>query len=354
MPYDPNQRGPHPVGVTHRPLRDATRDRVLPTELWYPAHEKHAGDDLSRETQDHYSALPGIMAGAQEAVRDAAVAPGHRRLVVFSHGFGSQRLQSTFLCTHLASHGYVVAAPDHVGNTLGEMVRGVMSSMSGGGPPPDLFGDMASVARDRVRDARFLIDALANRGLDNVTLDTSQVAVSGHSFGGWTALMAGQQDERVAAVLPLAPAGGAVRGPAKGLHDAIFAKPWRTTATLFIVAERDSVLPLEGMRRLFARSGGPKRMVNILNADHMHFCDRPETVHELFRSIPQVARAMTGDRRMAPMAELCSGKASLQLVRGLGLAHLDATLGNDSAAAAWLDGQVVSFASRAGVDIEVS
>ena len=138
-----------------------------------------------------------------------------------------------------------------------------------------------------------------------------------------------------------------------GLHGAIFAKPWRTVNTLFIVAERDTVLPLETMQHLFARSGAPKRMVNILNADHMHFCDRPKTVHELFRSIPQVARALTGERRMAPFAELASGKACLQFIRGLGRAHLDATLTSEPDATAWLDNQVLSFASRVGVEIDL-
>ena len=43
-------------------------------------------------------------------------------LLVFSHGNSGYRQQSTFLTTHLASWGFVVAAPDHVGNTFGEML----------------------------------------------------------------------------------------------------------------------------------------------------------------------------------------------------------------------------------------
>jgi len=37
--------------------------------------------------------------------------------------FGGHRRQSTFFCTHLASHGYVVAAADHTGNTTLESCR---------------------------------------------------------------------------------------------------------------------------------------------------------------------------------------------------------------------------------------
>ena len=56
-------------------------------------------------------------------MRDATPAPGGPFPgVVFSHGMAGHRRQSTFLCTHLASHGFVVASPDHVGNTLPEML----------------------------------------------------------------------------------------------------------------------------------------------------------------------------------------------------------------------------------------
>jgi hypothetical protein len=41
---------------------------------------------------------------------------------VFSHGYGAHRRQSTFFCTHLLSHGYVVAM-DHTGNTVFETIR---------------------------------------------------------------------------------------------------------------------------------------------------------------------------------------------------------------------------------------
>lgn len=44
-------------------------------------------------------------------------APGPFPLVVYSHGNGGLRYVSAFLTEHLASHGFIVVAPDHVGNT---------------------------------------------------------------------------------------------------------------------------------------------------------------------------------------------------------------------------------------------
>src|SRR5258708_18494664 len=97
--YDPFERGPFPVGVRTIEAPDVRRGRVFPCEIWYPAAAQHAGQDLAPESQD---------------VRDAAAEPGAYPLIVFSHGSapGGRRM-ATFLCTHLASHGYLVAALDH-------------------------------------------------------------------------------------------------------------------------------------------------------------------------------------------------------------------------------------------------
>jgi predicted dienelactone hydrolase len=48
----------------------------------------------------------------------ATPAPGSWPVIVFSHGFGGIRFQSYFLTERLATHGFIVIAPDHPGNTL--------------------------------------------------------------------------------------------------------------------------------------------------------------------------------------------------------------------------------------------
>src|SRR5690348_5730962 len=114
--YDPFARGRHPVGVKTLDLQRGSRP--VPVELWYPATDDHAGRDVDPATRDTYDLLPGFPPAWQEAVRDARPHAGRHPLVMFSHGYGGHRRQSTFLCTHLASHGYVVAAVDHTGNTI--------------------------------------------------------------------------------------------------------------------------------------------------------------------------------------------------------------------------------------------
>ena len=98
----------------------------------------------------------------------------------------------------------------------------------------------------------------------------------------------------------------------------------RAVPTLFIVAEHDSLLPLASMRKLYDPLTSPKQLVVIQRADHMHFCDDAERIHDLFRALPPAPGIPRGS--FPPFAELCPAAHGYDTVRGLGLAHLDAHL----------------------------
>jgi predicted dienelactone hydrolase len=157
MPSDPVVRGPFAVGVRTTDLVDPERERPLAVETWYPADAAHAGADLATDTKDRYRLIPGLPHTTQDAVRDARPATGRFPLVAFSHGFGSHRRQSTFLCTHLASHGYVVAAVDHTGNTTIDMFEMTMA-VRRGAVLPDALSTLQTFIDARPRDVRFTID----------------------------------------------------------------------------------------------------------------------------------------------------------------------------------------------------
>src|SRR5438876_152784 len=155
MEFDPFARGPFPVGVRSGQLRDARRhDRPLPFEIWYPAAPGFIGLDLSPATQDTFTVLPNAPPLRQAAVRDAAVQPGRYPLVVYSHTSLGHRRQSSFLCTHLASHGYVVAAADHTGNTFGDLVARANAGTTL--RPEDRAALIQRIVGDRVPDLRIL------------------------------------------------------------------------------------------------------------------------------------------------------------------------------------------------------
>ena len=107
----------------------ARYDRTLTLEIWYPATPLHFGIDLSPSTQDTFSVVPNTPPLRQAAVRNAAIQPGRYPLVLYSHTSLGHRRQSSFLCTHLAGHGYVVAAVDHSGNTFTDLAARVSAGI---------------------------------------------------------------------------------------------------------------------------------------------------------------------------------------------------------------------------------
>ena len=123
--YDPFVRGRFPVGVRTIHAMDKVRDRTFPCEVWYPASTPHAGQDFANETRDSFEVAfpPNAKARNQMSVRDATADSGTYPLIVFSHSSGGDRRQSTFLCTHLSSHGYVVAGMNHSEIVAPELAR---------------------------------------------------------------------------------------------------------------------------------------------------------------------------------------------------------------------------------------
>ncbi|MBW2315225.1 MAG: dienelactone hydrolase family protein [Deltaproteobacteria bacterium] len=341
MTYDPFSRGPHPAGVVSTESEDTARSRKLPLELWYPASDAHQGHDLDPDRQADYRPMPAAAPLPQAAVRDAAPAPGRHPVVAFSHGFAGHRCQSTFLCTHLASHGYVVVAPDHVGNTTMDVMMEAMKMFQSGGAPPEpeeMVGRVHEIADLRPCDLSHALDRALDGSLPIGDVDPERVAVSGHSFGGWTSLMVAGRDPRVRAAVPLAPAGGATDLPVNPFEERMDLDWPRAVPTLYVVADRDSLLPLRGMEELYAKTREPRSMVVLGNTDHQHFCDNAEQIHELFRAmqIPGPWGGLDLAARMAPFTELTPADEAALAIRGLTLAHLDAQLGERADAAAWL------------------
>ncbi len=343
--YDPVVRGRFPAGVRTVQALDAARDRLFPCEIWYPAARQHAGQDLAAETQDRFTVSPQGTPLSQLAVRNAAARPGTYPLIVFSHSSGQHRRMATFLCTHLGSHGYVVAALDH-----SEVVAPELARKNGETAEQKAARAEASIA-NRVPDVRFLLDHLtSNPEWDRESaLDPTRIGIVGHSFGGWTALAATEVDRRIRAVVALAP-GGSSR-PKPGILPVKLAFHWgRDVPALYLVAGSDTVTPLDGMYELFERTPATRQMVILRRADHLHFMDHVEEQHEAARAMQWTGELAWIPKAMRPIAELCSGERAHLFVRGLALCHLDATLRRQEEARRFLDGDLeVELAAR-GID----
>jgi dienelactone hydrolase len=347
--YDPFVRGPFPVGVRTILTHDEARNRQFTCEIWYPAEPQYFGQDLTPETQDAFTDPPSNQTRRQMAVRDAVGQFGGWPLIVFSHSSGGRRRQSTFLCTHLSSHGYVVAALDHSETFAPEFARKEGETLEQRAARVE--GWIAS----RVPDVRFLIDYLL--AVDppgrEFNLDPALVGIVGHSFGGWTALAAPEVEPRIRSVVALAPAGGS--NPRPGIIPAKLTFSWgREVPTLYLVAENDVSLPLAGMYELFDRTPVTRHMFILRRADHLHFLDEVEHLHETFRTMPVPTKELAAmQQEMRPIAELYSGEQAHLMVRGLTLCHLDATLKQQEEAQLFIESDVVADVGKRGVEVLV-
>lgn len=343
--YDPFVRGRFPVGVRTIEAFDAARERLFPCEVWYPAAARHASQDIAQGTWDFFTVLSSNTPRSQMAVRDAAAEAGNYPLIVFSHSSAGNRRQSTFLCTHLSSHGYLVAALDHSEVVAAELARKSVET------DEEKAARWEAVIANRVPDIRFLLDHLLNgRAWDSeVQIDPARIGIVGHSFGGWTALAAPDVERRIRAVVALAPGGSSQ--PKPGILPVKLTFDWgRDVPALYLVAENDISLPLAGMYELFERTPATKQMFVLRRADHMHFMDNVEEMHEAVRKMPFTGELAWIPKEMRPIAELSSGEQAHLFVRGLTLCHMDATLRRQEEAHRVLLGDIEAELAARGVE----
>jgi predicted dienelactone hydrolase len=327
--YPPNdlgptaEFGPYPVGITTLQLSDASRmnttgdgPRPVTVEVYYPSTTAA----IDGHPKDIATVL-GIPLLETPAYRDVALAAdGPYPLVLFSHGNNGIRIQSFFFGAHLASHGYIVVAPDHHGNTFPDTLAGILDPQ---------------VVTNRPLDMRFLIDTFLDfnaspAGFFAGAIDTDKIGMSGHSFGGYTTFALGNgdfEDARVKALLPQA--------PVAVFDNAFFAGI--TVPTLIIGGSIDETTPApENQQRPFNALPSGARVVayaNLIDAGHYTFSD--------FCEVPRELLSFLGGFSEACLPRHIPWRHAHDLTNYLALNFFDATLRNDAAALARLSPAVV-------------
>jgi predicted dienelactone hydrolase len=142
--------------------------RPLSWCAWYPATELAFEDTVSFPRQDVVLFVMGKVA------RDAPLLVGQMKfpLVLLSHGTGGSGAGIGWLGEALASHGFVVIAANHHGNTAVE--------------PYAAEGFLCWW--ERARDLSVLLDCLSTEGIFAGRIDLDRVFAAGFSLGGYTAL----------------------------------------------------------------------------------------------------------------------------------------------------------------------
>lgn len=278
--------GPYPVGHVTLLVTDGARARDLAIEVWYPADESARAAAVTGEAAESYgtdaaqvTAYAALEATAPvgcpqlrtHAVRDATPAtpppagtPGGAPswpLVAFSHCHNCVRFSSFTIAERLASHGFVVVAPDHTDNTLFDYLDGTAVTLSSDFLPT------------RATDVSFAIDqVLAGTGLPvglAGAIDAARVGVFGHSFGAVTAGKVLEDDVRMRAGLAIAaPMENAF---IEGVTLANIEQP-----VMFIVAVEDNSITEIGnnfIRNNYAAAPGEAWKIEVADAGHWSFSD---------------------------------------------------------------------------------
>ncbi|WNZ21799.1 alpha/beta hydrolase [Leptolyngbya sp. NK1-12] len=111
--------------------------------------------------------------------------PASVPVIVLSHGLGSSRADFADVAEHIASYGFAVALPEHIGSNH-DLQQAVLA-----GRASEVFHVREFI--DRPLDISFLLDQLEQRNQSEWQgrLNLEQVAAAGHSFGGYTVLVLG-------------------------------------------------------------------------------------------------------------------------------------------------------------------
>lgn len=253
-PYAP--AGPYPVGVL------TLEGAGGPVEVWYPAPDG-AGQGQPREVYDLRDWLP---AEEQDKVPEDApttfetgafrgleARQGRWPVVLFSHGFAGYRLQSTFLTTHLASWGFVVASAEHEERWLPTILEGDLGQLG--------MGDDAAVLSGAL-EALEAADADPNAALYE-RVDTQRVGLTGHSAGG-RAILEVSGDERYGPLVALTPAVRSFDGSEA---------PAAQGSQLLISGSRDRLTRASDIEAYYAEQAAPRAYLRIEGAGHLAFTD---------------------------------------------------------------------------------
>ncbi|MBI4586953.1 MAG: hypothetical protein HY717_23315 [Planctomycetes bacterium] len=278
--------GPFPVGVRTLVLVDSSRDdafaggkRTLVTEVWYPAagearslprarfgeffgkYQAEGAKALKQKDLEEVERRFQTLAARQAPLRPVEKGGAKYPLLIFSHGNSGFRHQNVFQMDHLASHGYVVASPEHTGNSsLAPLPEKAVGYDKGG---------RSRSSEDRPQDVIFLIDHfLKESGAPgswlHQALDAGKIGVLGHSFGGYAACSAAVRDARIKAILPMTVAlAGLGVAPAK-------------VPTLVFLAKHDLTMKELGnvaSRGYYLGCPAEKYLLTLKRGGHFSFCE---------------------------------------------------------------------------------
>lgn len=325
---EPDKSGPYPVGT--RRVEIKVGSRTLPVQLWYPAVEAARAQAMAgvpleniEPPGERHDTLAALVAKAPDGCTNktmhAANAPAAFQreepwpTVLFSHCLDCTRYSDFSSAEHIASWGFVVAAPDHEGGTLYDAQAGTSAGMT-----PEFL-------EVRAQDITGVIDVLIDEKSTAVPkdlrgkIDAQNLGVFGHAYGAVTAGLVLQNDERVrAGVLVAAP----IETPKLGKVS--IAKI--TQPSLFILAREDNSISEAdnlALRNNYENYPNEAWLLEVIDAGHWTFSDVCGLVEEF------QAGCGEGTRQSSLVTDVKFTYLDNEIGRGIGKAYTLAYFGRE-------------------------
>jgi predicted dienelactone hydrolase len=269
---DPSVEAPGQFGVGTLSWRSAGggRSRDLPVTAWYPSVATVAdplpifdleSEPLRSQWQGLLDASPACPSRTHSAVANGPAAAGTFPVVMMSHCYNCTRFNLVTAAERLASHGFVVVAVEHPGDTLWDHTAGHDVTIN------------KALLEQRAGDVRQVLDGLLDRNEAPASLtaliDRTKIGMVGHSLGSVTAGRVAELDARItSAAAIMAP----VENPfIEGVTLANIHQPM-----LFVVAQEDNSITELGnqlLRKNYTAATGPAWKLEIADAGHWSISD---------------------------------------------------------------------------------
>jgi dienelactone hydrolase len=248
-------------------------DRTLPVTIWYPASTEAAGaanngmplENIEPAGSEARTYLASRVAQASStctrktvhSAPDATPASITMPLIAFSHCHQCARFSEAVVAERLASQGFAVIAPNHVGNTLYDH----------GGTVNEEWLDL------RVGDIAAVLDAALDPTSTEIPeslrgrFDKTKVGMFGHSFGAITTSKVVATDARVKAAFLMA-------APMKVLTN-VDPSTVKKPIGFLLAQEDNSILEIGNglIRDDFDHANAPSWLIEVADAGHWSFSD---------------------------------------------------------------------------------
>lgn len=138
----------------------------------------HSAPPQASRTQAFYEDIAGLKVSVWKPTT-----PGPAPLIIFSHGLHATSRECRLIMQALASHGYLIIAPNHADSPVNQ---------GGKIPPPIPLREPGqwsdSTYKDRADDIKTLLKAIKDDPQWSAVIDWNKIGLAGHSLGGYTVL----------------------------------------------------------------------------------------------------------------------------------------------------------------------